>query len=75
MATKVKIIKANMQSYWYAGKLDEEFWVSNHFTTNDYGRDGWKVVDHTGGRWIDFDDCKVIKTGKIKVTILLEELE
>lgn len=69
VSTKVRIVKANMRTYWYAGKIDEEFWVTKKNDTT------YQVVDHIAGRWIDVDDCEVVRTGKIKVTTTIEELE
>ena len=69
ISTKVRIVKANMRTYWYASKIDEEFWVFKKDETE------YQVIDHIAGRWIDFDDCVVVRTGKIKVIIEIEELE
>jgi hypothetical protein len=69
VSTKVKIVKANMRTYWYAGKIDEEFWVTKKDDTT------YQVIDNIAGRWIDVDDCEIVRTGKIKVTTTVEELE
>jgi len=68
-AIKVKVIAASMRTYWYAGKIDEEFWVLKCEDNS-----GYKIIEHTAGRWLDIDDCKVVRTGKIKVSTKVEEL-
>lgn len=68
-AIKVKVIAASMRTYWYAGKIDEEFWV-----LKDDDNSGYKLVEHTAGRWIDFDDCEVIRAGNLRVITTIEEL-
>lgn len=69
IATKVKITNARMQTYWYAGKIGEEFWVTKT-ETGDLA-----LIEHKAGRWIDKDDCEIITTGKIKVITIIEELD
>jgi len=58
-----------MQTYWYAGKIGEEFWVTKN-SENTY-----ELVDHHPGRWIGVEDCEAVRIGKIKVITVVEELE
>lgn len=75
-AFRVKIIKANLPMYWYAHYIDETFWVyvdERKSIIDDYTV--YTVIDEgvTEGklnktsRWINKDDCVILKEADITV--------
>jgi hypothetical protein len=71
-AFKVKINKANLESYWYSVFIGQEFWC--YLEENLSGILQYKAILEgkipEGGnctKWINFDDCEVVKESYIRV--------
>jgi len=77
---KIRITKAEKETFWYANCIGNEYWTTKE--TNIDGveyiiiPEGRDVV--SGGRrgWVNEDDCEVIKKANIEIvaTIMVVEL-
>jgi len=69
---RIKIIKSKMDSYWYAGLIDQQFWAV--LVLNDNEEKEYKIVPEGATplpgfstKTVAFDDCTVIKKSKIQI--------
>jgi len=59
MKRLVKVVSARLDSYWYAGKIGETFWVE------DYSSDIYRVCSSVPTcSWIDIADCQEVISNK-----------
>jgi hypothetical protein len=69
---RIQIIKAKLDSYWYAGCTGNVYWAVLHEREDNH--QDYKVIvegivplEGLGAKWVDFDDCIVIKEAKIAI--------
>ena len=69
---RIQIIRAKLESYWYAGCTGNVYWAlldereNNH---QDYKIiiEGVIPIAGLGAKWVDYDDCIVIKESHIAI--------
>ena len=69
---RIKVIKSNLNTYWYAKHIGEEFWAvlaENIDSSQDYKviLEGITPLSGFGTKWINFDDCEIIKESEIQI--------
>lgn len=74
-AYRIQIIKAKLQTYWYANHTGETYWASENLkknlTTDDMGyqiiNEGLYTEKYDAVKWVNKDDCVVLKEADITV--------
>lgn len=74
-AHRIQIIKAKLPTYWYANHTGEIYWASEdlrrNLATDDMGyqiiHEGVYNEKYDGIRWVNKDDCVVLKEADITV--------
>lgn len=68
---RIQIIKAKLESYWYAAKTGEVYWavINQKDEYQDYKViiEGIIPVEGLGTKYIDFDDVIVLKESIIRI--------
>jgi hypothetical protein len=69
---KIKVIQAKLDFYWYSTRIGEEFWSILEETSDS--RLQYRVIiegkvpeNGNSTRWVDFDDCVIVKERFIRV--------
>lgn len=69
---RIQIIKAKLDSYWYAKFIDAECWAIKHDTEDGYQdfqviEEGIIPIEGLGKKYIDINDVLVIKEATIRI--------
>ena len=71
---KIKVTQSKLDFYWYSTCIGDEFWSVLEETADS--RLQFKVIlegkvpeNGNGTRWIDFEDCEIIKESFIQVNL------
>lgn len=72
-AIRIKVTQARLESYWYSGNIGEEYWgiLEEKFDARMHYKilfEGVIPKSGNGTRWVDFEDCVVIREADITIT-------
>jgi len=76
-AQKIKITKAGLESYWYAGLIGNEYWAEERLVD---GVVDYMLIEETsnptsilngGKRWVSKEDCEVLKEAYVRVESII----
>jgi hypothetical protein len=68
----IRITKAKLDSYWYAGLIGNEYWTLLEENPDNHMNycvifEGIIPNSGHGTKWVNFDDCEVIKESYIRI--------
>lgn len=73
---RIQIIKAKLDSYWYAGATGNTYWAVKHNkddTHQDFRivEEGTILAENIGAKYVDIDDCLILKETLIRIDTLV----
>ena len=69
---RIKITNSSLDTYWYAGLIGNEYWATleenlDHHMSYKIILDGIIPAGRHGTKFVNFDDCEVIRESDIRV--------
>jgi len=69
---RIKIANSSLDTYWYAGLIGNEYWATleenlDHHMSYKILLEGTIPAGGHGTKFVNFDDCEVIKEAYIRV--------